>query len=190
MMRMPHRTSGHERKEEELMIRMADVTSGQERLDDFSYRPAKMNKVHRGVSCDHCSTSPIRGIRYKCSCCPDYDLCGDCMCLLEDRDAVRENFHDVHHVFYRLANAVDIDNENRVILTNRSQWVHRGIGCSLCKCSSIVGFRYMCTICAVSLCEQCEQSGEHPISHNLIKIATTPSSSELSPLSTSNVRHK
>ena len=32
-----------------------------------------------------------------------------------------------------------------------------------------------CTTCAVSICEECEQSGEHPLSHNLIKIAkTTP----------------
>ena len=148
-----------------------------------------MSKVHIGVTCDHCCASPIRGVRYKCSCCSDYDLCEDCISLLEDRDAVRENFHDVHHIFYRIANPVDIDNERRVILMNRSEWMHHGIGCTSCKCKSIVGFRFMCTTCAVSLCEECEQSGEHPLAHNLIKIAM-PISPQPPTLSTHNVNHK
>ena len=133
-MKMRHFTSGQEQ------IRMRDFTSGQEGKDqlDFSYKPAKMSKVHIGVTCDHCCASPIRGVRYKCSCCSDYDLCEDCISLLEDRDAVRENFHDVHHIFYRIANPVDIDNERRVILMNRSEWMHHGIGCTSCKCKSIV----------------------------------------------------
>lgn len=41
-----------------------------------------MNKenaeVHKGYTCDNCETSPIKGIRYKCSQCPDFDLCQAC----------------------------------------------------------------------------------------------------------------
>lgn len=34
--------------------------------------------VHNKIACDGCSTTPIRGIRYKCSVCPDFDFCEKC----------------------------------------------------------------------------------------------------------------
>ena len=34
--------------------------------------------VHPGVSCDGCGQSPIRGLRFKCSKCVNYDLCTTC----------------------------------------------------------------------------------------------------------------
>jgi len=35
--------------------------------------------VHFGVQCDGCGVNPIRGIRYKCAVCSDYDLCSQCL---------------------------------------------------------------------------------------------------------------
>ncbi|KAG8533199.1 uncharacterized protein KY384_001982 [Bacidia gigantensis] len=34
--------------------------------------------VHRGICCNACGTVPIRGIRYSCMNCPDFDLCEAC----------------------------------------------------------------------------------------------------------------
>ena len=52
--------------------------------------------VHRGMCCDGCGASPIRGMRYKCACCADYDLCQECVRNARAR-------HDAHHVFVPLA---------------------------------------------------------------------------------------
>lgn len=52
--------------------------------------------VHPGVVCDGCGGG-IAGIRYKCSTCPDYDLCSSC----ESKPGV----HDPSHLFLKISKA-------------------------------------------------------------------------------------
>ena len=49
--------------------------------------------VHRGITCNGCSTHPIKGIRYRCANCTDYDLCEACEAL---------QIHPKTHLFYKV----------------------------------------------------------------------------------------
>ena len=49
--------------------------------------------IHRGVTCNSCDAKPIRGVRWRCANCPDYDLCSDCEAI---------NIHPRTHIFYKV----------------------------------------------------------------------------------------
>ncbi len=49
--------------------------------------------VHRGVTCNSCGSMPIRGIRYRCANCVDYDLCETCEPM---------QVHPKTHLFYKV----------------------------------------------------------------------------------------
>ena len=63
-----------------------------------------MSDVHQ-FYCDHCALSGsrtlIRGVRYRCSTCSDYDLCEICLLTNEQRGG---GIHDASHLFLRIAN--------------------------------------------------------------------------------------
>lgn len=56
-------------------------------------RTRKDGYVHRGVQCNSCNEHPIRGIRYRCLNCADYDLCEQCEAL---------PIHPKTHLFYKI----------------------------------------------------------------------------------------
>ncbi|ORY96258.1 hypothetical protein BCR43DRAFT_269943 [Syncephalastrum racemosum] len=49
--------------------------------------------IHRGITCNKCNVSPIRGVRYKCANCVDFDLCEMCE---------SGNTHTATHVFLKI----------------------------------------------------------------------------------------
>lgn len=51
--------------------------------------------VHWGVVCDGCDMRPIRGIRYKCNECPDFDFCETCFARAKD-------LHNPSHSFQKI----------------------------------------------------------------------------------------
>ncbi|CAO3590668.1 unnamed protein product [Absidia cylindrospora] len=53
----------------------------------------KEGYIHRGITCNKCAVSPIRGIRYKCANCVDFDLCDMCEA---------SNKHTHTHVFLKI----------------------------------------------------------------------------------------
>eukprot|EP00026_Physarum_polycephalum_P006536 Phypoly_transcript_06584.p1 GENE.Phypoly_transcript_06584~~Phypoly_transcript_06584.p1 ORF type:complete len:510 (+),score=78.76 Phypoly_transcript_06584:83-1531(+) len=54
----------------------------------------KSGVVHENVTCDGCQ-GPVVGIRYKCSVCPDYDLCESC--------EVKGDIHNASHPLLKIA---------------------------------------------------------------------------------------
>lgn len=49
--------------------------------------------VHRGCQCNGCGMVPIRGVRYRCANCADFDLCEVCE---------SQGLHNKTHVFYKV----------------------------------------------------------------------------------------
>jgi len=123
-----------------------------------SAAPAAVNTAvaHADVRCDGCQVHPIVGERYKCSKCPDYDLCASCEA---------KGVHPADHVMIkmRLPENTTHDAAGRAI--------HKNVVCDGCSVEPIVGVRYKCCVCPdYDLCETCEALKTHPAEHNLMKI--------------------
>ncbi|RIA87984.1 ubiquitin family-domain-containing protein [Glomus cerebriforme] len=56
--------------------------------------------IHAGIACNYCGKSEWKGARYKCSECPDYDLCFDCITM-------SNLLHNMQHHFLKLLNPLD-----------------------------------------------------------------------------------
>lgn len=119
-------------------------------------------RVHVNISCRHCNINSIIGTRYRCSTCPEFDLCSDCMDNVETA-----KIHSPHHLFYRVPIQFP-DNEIPPCIQIRSHWTH-DVSCSLCG-DNITGFRFICAQCGTSFCSLCDQRGLHPQSHNVLRL--------------------
>eukprot|EP00039_Didymoeca_costata_P020446 m.341289 g.341289 ORF g.341289 m.341289 type:complete len:413 (-) comp19984_c0_seq1:38-1276(-) len=78
--------SGPQKEQEAKDLRdlLYSIADGQARKEGY---------VHRGITCNVCKVGPIRGLRYKCANCTDYDVCEAC-------EAVDD--HNRTHVFVQI----------------------------------------------------------------------------------------
>ncbi|KAF8634893.1 hypothetical protein AX15_000643 [Amanita polypyramis BW_CC] len=114
--------------------------------------------VVHNAACDLCD-SGIRGARYKCLVCPDFDTCASCFSITEEQHP--------NHSFIKLSHPTDYI--HRAALRPR----HRAV-CDVCN-AMIFGIRYKCLHpdCPdFDLCERCEGHPipQHPEYHPLLKL--------------------
>ncbi|CAG8585045.1 5344_t:CDS:10 [Paraglomus occultum] len=115
--------------------------------------------VHHGVKCDVCNET-IRGMRWKCKNCRDYDLCQQCK-----SNPPSVGFHPATHEFQSIP--YPLHNKKR---TTKNVNMHSAI-CDFCE-SVILGTRHKCINCPdFDLCSNCIAlaSTQHP-NHTFMQI--------------------
>lgn len=117
--------------------------------------------VQHLASCDICNNG-IRGIRWKCLECPDWDCCTKCSTKLPLQ-------HPGH-------NFVKIHNPDDLVHKRTEEKIrHTRVFCDGCD-NSIVGIRYKCVhpnCLDFDLCEKCEArpaGTRHPMDHHFLKM--------------------
>ncbi|CAG8640940.1 7480_t:CDS:2, partial [Funneliformis caledonium] len=118
--------------------------------------------VHHNVRCDSCSEI-IKGFRYKCGHCADFDLCAYCV----------GSEHNNNHVFLKIRNPIFIDSRIILLPPFRYRSIHEEVGCDICGQNPIHGIRYKCGQCAnFDICSKCEEniSESHDQSHLFIRL--------------------
>jgi next to BRCA1 gene 1 protein len=135
------------------------------------------------ATCDACEKDRIRGDRYKCLVCIDYDLCGECF---ERGRETEQHLTDHALAHFKIPGELfgeKIQNANREVtlavfeqrFANEKHGEH--VVCDGCE-SAIVGLRLKCDACYnYNLCVKCMKAKvstkTHVPTHSLIAIGKT-----------------
>ncbi|KAJ7751215.1 hypothetical protein DFH07DRAFT_745724 [Mycena maculata] len=137
---------------------------------------AEEQPVIHFATCNLCD-SRIRGDRYKCADCPDFDTCSNCfrydsllmpaVCQANDLRSITREQHP-HHAFIKLSKASDYIRRDNPVAPMHF------VTCDGCK-KAIYGIRYKCMHpeCPdFDLCDSCEAFPipVHPDNHPLLKM--------------------
>ena len=80
-------------------------------LNESLIKKPKQNEIiHRGIECSFCNKKDIKGIRYKCINCENYNLCSKCESLKS---------HDLSHILIKIRNIIKNENELNSIIKNK-----------------------------------------------------------------------
>ncbi|XP_037047718.1 uncharacterized protein LOC119082323 isoform X2 [Bradysia coprophila] len=137
---------------------------------------------HPGVYCKKCNKT-IKGRRYKCIECDDFDLCQSC----------ELDYHS-GHILIRFTHPITqtenvflshILNQKPISKPFVIQGLHDEEQCNGCKCSPVDGFLYKCCDCTFNACRRCERNNHKCVTgsnHLLFRFAD--------PLSMNRVNHE
>ncbi|KAG0378706.1 hypothetical protein BGX24_003045 [Mortierella sp. AD032] len=153
------------------LTKAADKKDITKALDNLTLNASHVNEtIHTNVYCDICLNT-IRGIRWKCQDCDNFDLCQGCHGLAGLRHprhtfrAIEEHEEDTSHACLRPSNS----NRNRN--RNQADILHLA-SCDICL-NDIVGVRHKCFQCPdFDLCQGClPLAHAHHKGHTFIPIS-------------------
>ena len=140
--------------------------------DSEKYEPYKMffrperkedenKETHWNYICDGCGMAPIKGTRYHCNDCDDYDFCEKCH---------SEKKHKEGHKFLSIEKSLYKPPEKAQKFVCE-KIMHKGVTCDGCGVYPIIGCRYKCAICPnFDYCENCEKKKGYEHSHPMVQI--------------------
>ena len=128
--------------------------------------PEQNKEIHWSYICDGCEMAPIKGIRYHCKECNDFDFCEKC-------HAEKKDEHK--HKFLAIEKSVYKPPERKFRpprFVGGLKFIHQGVTCDGCGCYPIMGCRYKCAICPnFDFCENCEKALAKEHSHPMVQIS-------------------
>jgi hypothetical protein len=128
---------------------------------------AKSTEVKHLRSCDVCRVAYIIGWCFRCTVCPDFDMCEAC---------AAKKTHTAHHTLLLLREYELVPKHMRVVCADTGKPAiiavkAKSLCCSKCKCETIAP-RYKCMTCtAVELCKDCMPL--HDSKHMMLILTTT-----------------
>ena len=139
------------------------LIKGQKEQTPKEKKEKKIERIHIGIKCNQCKISPIKGIRYKCSVCEDFDFCENC-----EKIYGKQHGHPMLRIpienmvkSFKCTMKDDIKN-----IDDNEKIIFKGITCHKCKMKNIEGMLYKCAICKnYNLCENCIKEIEDKVAH-------------------------
>ena len=151
---------------------------------------AENKVIHYNIICDGCQANPIKGKRYKCKTCEDFDYCEKCyesfknshnheFLIIEKPDnenIYMSNLNLSANGYNNFYSQIQNNNIKRRRIENNSTNsnfgnIHFGVACNGCGVTPILGCRYKCSVCDdYDLCETCEKKLAEEHGHPFLKI--------------------
>ena len=120
-------------------------------------------EIHHFVRCDGCGMAPLRGKRYKCKECHNFDYCESC--FEKNKESHKHEFEIIEKSVIPYPPFMGMRHHHPRHSNNGKQ-IHFGIICDGCEMNPLVGKRYKCKECPdFDFCENCYEKNKENHKH-------------------------